>query len=211
MADDDVEEFEEEDAAVNSNLERGQNMEGERISPGTKKIYASKMKQVTAFFRDESKLSSVMNDNGQVDFALLTSPHASEFLGYISVKRNRQGIQLVPKQIQAYETVSSYWSAIKYTASVSPAVVIDAVVIKTILHTIKGYRREVQQAKMDDEMKSTEGKCPLNFSTLSFLASTAMFSAFSFQLSIFAHLFLLLCWNLIARSVSISSLMYSYN
>jgi hypothetical protein len=27
MADDDVEEFEEEDAAVNSNLERGQNME----------------------------------------------------------------------------------------------------------------------------------------------------------------------------------------
>ena len=99
MADDDVEEFEEEDAAVNSNLERGQNMEGERISPGTKKIYASKMKQVTAFFRDESKLSSVMNDNGQVDLALLTSQHASEFLGYISVKRNRQGIQLVPKQI----------------------------------------------------------------------------------------------------------------
>lgn len=162
MADDDVEEFEEEDAAVNSNLERGQNMEGERISPGTKKIYASKMKQVTAFFRDESKLSSVMNDNGQVDFALLTSPHASEFLGYISVKRNRQGIQLVPKQIQAYETVSSYW------------------------------------------------KCPLNFSTLSFLASTAMFSTFSFQLSIFAHLFLLLCWNLITRSVSISSLIYSH-
>ena len=92
-------------------------MEGGRIALGTKKIYSSKAIQITTFFQRHSKLRSVINDDGTIDYSLITSEHISELFGYISVKRNRQGIEIVTKHIQAYETVSSYWSAMKYTAA----------------------------------------------------------------------------------------------
>lgn len=56
----------------------------------------------------------------------------------------------------------------------------------------------------------TEGKVPLTFQAYNYLARRALAMTADFPLAMFAHLFLLLCWNLIARSVSVSSLMFNH-
>ena len=79
-------------------------MEEDRISDSTKKIYESKLRQVETIFQNASQLNSIIHADGKIDFALLTSDHVSEFFGHIASD--------LP-QVQAYETVASYWSAIK--------------------------------------------------------------------------------------------------
>ena len=48
-----------------------------------------------------------------------------------------------------------------------------------------------------------EGKRPVRFDGYRFLALNAVKATKDFKCSMFAHLFLLLCWNLMARSASV--------
>jgi hypothetical protein len=78
-----------------------------------------------------------------------------------------------------------------------------------IQELLKGYKRQVAQFKQTNVMKMTEGKVPLNFSGYRYLAAVA-FKYPDYEVGMFAHLFLILCWNLIARCVSVASLMLSH-
>lgn len=59
-------------------------------------------------------------------------------------------------------------------------------------------------------MSITEGKQPLTFQGYRFLAKLAIKQSNDFSLSIFAWVFLVLCWNLIARCNSVASIMLSH-
>jgi hypothetical protein len=65
-----------------------------------------------------------------------------------------------------------------------------------------GYKRLIAQKKLDGEISQQEGKSPITFTAYCFLAKQALHHVRDFALGAFAHLFLILCWNLMARSVS---------
>ena len=73
-----------------------------------------------------------------------------------------------------------------------------------------GYKRLVAEKKLTGEMVVQEGKSPITFGGYNFVAEHAMTMKEDFQQSMFAHLFLLLCWNLIARSVSVGTIMLQH-
>lgn len=64
--------------------------------------------------------------------------------------------------------------------------------------------------KNDAEMSTIEGKQAITFSAYRFLADKAMRQTGDFRLAIFAWIFLVLAWNLIARCISVSSLMLEH-
>ena len=55
-----------------------------------------------------------------------------------------------------------------------------------------------------------EGKQPMSFKGYKFLASRAIEQSKDFNISINSHLYLLLCWNLIARCVLVGGLLYNH-
>ena len=62
--------------------------------------------------------------------------------------------------------------------------------------------------KQDRVMSIIEGKQPLYCKGYKFLANKAFEQQNDYNISISCHLFLILCWNLIARRVLVGSLMY---
>jgi hypothetical protein len=73
-----------------------------------------------------------------------------------------------------------------------------------------GYERKIADLKQVGEMSLMEGKQPLSFGGYRFIANEAIKQCNDFNQSILAHLFLLLCWNLISRCASVSSLMFNH-
>mmetsp|Transcript_16838 Transcript_16838/g.28163 ORF Transcript_16838/g.28163 Transcript_16838/m.28163 type:complete len:455 (-) Transcript_16838:169-1533(-) len=55
-----------------------------------------------------------------------------------------------------------------------------------------------------------EGRSAINFSSYQYLARLAMFASSGFKMAIYAHVFLLFCWNLLARNVSVFGMMYDH-
>lgn len=59
-------------------------------------------------------------------------------------------------------------------------------------------------------MDLVEGKTPMSFAGYRLLAKHALSRTVDLNMAVFAHLFLLLCWNLIARTNSVSSIMFDH-
>jgi hypothetical protein len=74
----------------------------------------------------------------------------------------------------------------------------------------EGYVRMIAKLKQDGVMSIVEGKQPMSFKGYKLLAVKALEQCRDHNLAIFSHLYLLLCWNLIARCVSVGSLMYNH-
>jgi hypothetical protein len=68
----------------------------------------------------------------------------------------------------------------------------------------------IAKLKQDGVMPIVEGKQPTSFKRYKLLATKALEQCKDHNLAIFSHLYLLLCWNLIARCVSVGSLMYNH-
>lgn len=76
--------------------------------------------------------------------------------------------------------------------------------------TLDGFKRRIAQLKEDGIMPQTEGKQPMSVERYKFLAKKAMTEDHDFKLYSFCHTFLLLCWNLLARAVTVSAVMYDH-
>jgi hypothetical protein len=72
-----------------------------------------------------------------------------------------------------------------------------------------GYKREVASKKSEGEMSVTEGKSAFSFSSYIFLTGVSIKQSLD-DLNTFAHLFLILCWNLIARCNSVARIRYNH-
>jgi hypothetical protein len=86
---------------------------------------------------------------------------------------------------------------------------------QTIDNFITGYKKQIADKKLNGVMKTSEGKLPLSFTSysdicfhLATLKPTGRKSPFNE--GIFGWSFMVLCWNMIARSISVSSLMLEH-
>ena len=105
--------------------------------------------------------------------------------------------------------MSGYKSAIKdHFASENVDFGID--IEKMFTQFFGGYQRKIASLKQDGVMSIIEGKQPLSFKGYKFLSDKATDQFEDYPTSIFARFFLIMCWNLIARCVSVGSLMYNH-
>ena len=72
-----------------------------------------------------------------------------------------------------------------------------------------GYARLVTKLKRQGVMKMEEGKRALKFPCLALLAKTCLTALEDPMLNMASSLFLLLCWNLSCRSISVSTLTFA--
>lgn len=151
-----------------------------------------------------------------VDYENVTAAVLQQFLSHISKKRNFKAetpeqpyVYLTPQKLQSVQHVNGYRSALvdKFR---SLGVQLDFEHQTMFKGMITGYQRIIQKKKQNGEIEMHEGKYPLSFSGYRYLAKKAIAQTSDFPLAIFAHIFLLLCWNLLARCVSVSSIMYQH-
>ena len=69
-----------------------------------------------------------------------------------------------------------------------------------------GYKRRVADAKAT----LTEGKQPFTFDNYHLIAGKALKESEEPSIIHFAHLYLILCWNLMARSCSVATIKYNH-
>ncbi len=78
-------------------------------------------------------------------------------------------------------------------------------------YNITGYKRTIAIEKQNGSIDPTEGKHPIPLEGFKFIASKAMLEPVSdFGAAITAHLFVTLQWNLMARSDSVSNIMFAH-
>lgn len=200
--------------AENENVELGDELIGKRLCPNTKRQYAQKLKHFKEWL--QIRHPALVNAQGDLKLAQLSDQVFKEFFGHICKKRDKSAeneenpiMYLNPIQHQSFEHVSMYKSAIvnEYRKKRVP---VSASTTAMLSDLFAGYKRTIGELKQNGEMSMTEGKVPLTFQAYNYLARRALAMTADFPLAMFAHLFLLLCWNLIARSVSVSSLMFNH-
>lgn len=155
------------------------------------------------------KHSNCCNADRKVILTSVTKKILKQFLGHICKKKDKNGAYLNPIVFHAFQHVSGYKSAIK-DLYLNQEVEVSSDINKMLKSFFDGYVRKVAQLKLNGKMPLIEGKMPMGFKGYRFLSSKAIEQEKDHSLSIFAHLFLLLCWNLIARCVSVGSLMYHH-
>ena len=132
------------------------------------------------------------------------------FMSHCLLKRNRHtGEYLDPPQFYALQHVNGYRCALKnlYTENrIRPSERAECI----FKETLEGLKRRLAKLKEDGLMPQTEGKQPMSREGLKYLAEKSMTDDHDFKLYTFCHTFLLFCWNLIARAVTVSAIMYDH-
>lgn len=202
-------------------FDNGDDILSQRLEGSTKLQYKRKIIHfetwVTHFHPDliNEELETEEGDVG-VDYEHVTPEIIKKFLSHISKKRNFKAetpetpyVYITPQKLQSVQHVNGYRSALvdKFR---SKGIQLDFDRQTMFKGMMTGYQRIIQKKKQNGEMDMHEGKYPLSFSGYRFLAKKALEQTTDFPLAIFAHIFLLLCWNLLARCVSVSSIMYQH-
>jgi hypothetical protein len=184
------------------------------LHQNTKKQYSNKIKHFNAWFIEhhpEFRVSATSTDLNLNAIATTDAGSAAlvQFYGHTSQKKNSDGSYINPVQYQSFEHVSGYKSAIKNHFK-SKRIQCSFALQAQENEFFKGYKRLIAEEKQDGTRKVRDGKVPLTFQIYRYLARLAIGCRQDFHLGIFSHAFLLLCWNLVARCVSVSSLMFSH-
>ena len=114
-----------------------------------------------------------------------------------------------PPQFYSFSHVNTHRSAIQYIYTerkeeMSPRVKL------LFKETLDGFKRKVAEMKQRGEISQTEGKQPMTKRGYLYLAKEALTQTEDFNLYMFCHTFLVLCWNLIARAVTVGNIMYDH-
>lgn len=195
----------EEDESNETNL-AGEIMDSRKCA-NTKIQYRRKVdhfrKWISDVYPDCANLDSSMN------LEMISTSHLKQFFGHICKKKTIGGENMTPIVHQAFKHVPGYKSAIKDYFSNNNVKLSDETE-KMLEIFFKGYNRKIAQMKQDGILSIIEGKQPMSFKGYKFLAKKALNQQVDFKTSISCQLFLILCWNLIARCISIGSLMYNH-
>lgn len=167
---------------------------------------------VSEQYEEHADLNSFhIADEANIKVALeqLDLPVFKAFFADICRKRNADGELMQPVKYQSDQDVGAYRSALKFyykKLEVSFPTNID----NFVSQFLGGYKRKIAELKQSGEMDITEGKMAITFDGYRYLARSSVRAKRDFNLAIFGHLSLLLCWNLLSRSVNVSSLMYDH-
>ena len=199
-----------------TNIAHGDSIIEERLAVSTKRQYQNKVDHFEHWVRIVHFEELVDEDTDEIMYENIGCEVLKEFLGHISKKRKRKKetaeepfVYCDPEKLQSVQHVNGYKSAL--TDKFKRLGISLDFESKTMFSDMMiGYRRVIQKKKQDGEIEIREGKFPLSFSGYRFLAKKAMQQSTDFQQTVFAHIFLLFCWNMIARCVSVSLLTFTH-
>lgn len=182
-----------------------------QISLSTRRIYKGKYKHFRKFVQ-QHYITHYNESLDEVNFGMLLNATSifEAFFGHISKFRDGNDEIVNPVKYHAFEYVSGYKSAIKFYFYNVEKVELGKEVVKFMEEFIGGYKRKIAALKLSGDMEMIEGKQPLSFDGYQFFAKKAFYESADFSIGTFAHVFIVLCWNLMARCVSVSSLMYDH-
>ena len=181
-------------------------MDGRKCQ-NTKNQYRLKVEHFRKWL--QAKHPSCLNEDRTINLSEVNKVIVREFLGHTCKKKDKSGAYVDPIVYHAFQHVSGYKSAIKdYYSNMDVELTED--ILKMFKQFFEGYVRTVAKLKQDGIMSIIEGKQAKSFRGYKFLAMKALEQSTDRNLAIFSHLYLLLCWNLIARCVSVGGLMYNH-
>jgi hypothetical protein len=165
---------------------------GGRIVARTKRQYEGRIRAIARYYTEQLGVEfsvPVQRDDILGFFGwLIEDKHKNEPLAFSSVKM--------------YNSALKWWYK-EHKLIIAPEVNLE---LDTLL---KGYQRRVSELKLDGKMPVFEGKYHLPFEGYCTLASLLFKSADVSQM-LFAWPFLVLQWNLIARTATVSSMMMEH-
>ena len=177
-----------------------------RIRENTHKLYSRKIEVLKKWLSKNN--SRYLFGNGEVRLPLPTII-LTDFLAHVSMKVDDDGNHIVPPKFNSFSRVNAYRSAIVDLYK-TKLIIMDEETKLKLSEYGSGYKRKVAQLKEDGELPMMEGKIAMSTTGYNFLAEMALTQQEDFNLYTFVHYFLLLCWNLMARSVSVSHIMYDH-
>ena len=188
----------------NENVKRARAiMEGKRKAK-TRDIYQKRIAEMTKWIKESHPTSYDLTEGHlrlPLDPALIM-----KFMAKVStIEDNRTKEE---KQASV-SVISSYRSAIGMLYEECQLKFDDATQL-AFNQFASGYKRLVAEKKLVGEMIMQEGKSPITFQGYNFVAKQAILSNSDHSLATFAHLFLILCWTLMARSVSVGTIMLDH-
>jgi hypothetical protein len=168
----------------------------EQVVEKTRKSYDSKQDRFKNWLRTEHPETI---ENNEIKFPL-DSEHLKNYLGYISrfSDGRNKSIADVGGHISA---INNYFRKYNFESPTCNSIV---------RQFMSGYKRTVATAKQTGEMKLTEGKRPFSFANFEMLCSRSLQESQETSVMRYAHLYLILCWNLMARSCSVSAIKYDH-
>lgn len=200
---------------VNDNRALSQQLQENNIETSTKNQYKYKMNHFIDWVKLNHPHSHYVDTGAKtgeedcVDFSLLTKEGVGDFLAHISKKKDSDGNYKNPIEFYSIAHVNGYVSALKNYYRKLNKSKMPPDLEEVCNNSLKGFTRKIENMKTTGEIPMHEGKMPMSFEAYRFIAKKTLEKAIcDFPLFIFAHIFLLLCWNLIARCISVSSLTY---
>ena len=184
----------------------GEEISRGRIKTNTHKMYESKVEVLKSWLN--SNYPRYIWTNGDIRLPL-PAEIITDFMAHISMKFDENGQHMVPPVFNSFSHVNAYRSAIMdfYRRK---EIIMDDNITNKMAEYCSGYKRKVAQLKEDGELPMMEGKVAMSSTGYNFLAEIALTQDDDFNLYTFIHYFLLLCWNLMARSVSVAHIMYDH-
>jgi len=113
-------------------------------------------------------------------------------------------------RVRAYGTIQSYISSIKFFYQ-ERGIDIPRLLNQNLSKWMDGYKRKIAILKVKGIMKNKEGKLPISYLQCARLCEAALFAVDTRAVSSsFVHPFMILCWNMFARSCSVTDLHYHH-
>lgn len=194
---------------MNDDFLLGQRYAEGMVVEGSRIQYMQKIKHVVQWLKDHPTHHNIV-EGDDININLCTPEVLTELFGHVSKKKDRITRDvIIPIQYNSYELVNGYRSALMYYAKATSQT-FSAEAMGRVSNTIAGYKRKIQDLKQHGEMSLSEGKAPMNFQGYRYLAEYSIRTNSHFATGIHVHLFLLLCWNLIARNVSVWEIMFDH-
>jgi hypothetical protein len=176
-------------------------MADSQIREKTKKAYAGSSRKMKAWFEQQGLTFNNPPFN---------TDHVLAFFGSLTEQT----------PTPAASTLEGFRSALLYLYK-KDLVVIDPTLIARLGQLMSGYKRTISDKKQSGDMKTFEGKHHITFSGYQLLANTLMAmgpvsgegksgSRINFNIMFFSWSFLILQWNLMARSASVASIMLQH-
>jgi hypothetical protein len=193
------------------NLQEGKEIMDNNLSDSTKRQYRAKLKHIKLWLGQHHPtcLEGTANNAGdkEIRYESFTPDIIAEMLCHFARKFDKKTGKYEDGMFQSYQHVSGYRSALKFGLKEKDKV-FSFKVENTINKFLHGYERKIANLKQSGKMSVTEGKIPLNFEGYRVLAVTSRNSDKMHYIK--ANTFLLFCWNLIARSHSVSSITFDH-
>ena len=168
-----------------------------KTSLSTKALYAASLNKVIAVLKQQGGIGLDEDDNLILPMRMET---AEIFFGYIcDTSDDEKGL--------AHSTVNGYWNAIN-DAHRKANIDVDVTLSKVMREMLGGYKKVIAQKKHIGVMEIREGKVSMPVVVYKQLCKRSLLpmrDRTTYACTII-HLFMVLCWNMFARSCSVGDL-----